>query len=247
MPASCMRMFRSTISLTWPHGRACSSGTCGTCVSMATVRWRAPTAARISSAHATEEWGVRAPLREPVQGEARTLWPTLHWSAEVEPSERGLAEQDGRLVQRAPRVQERVAAAAKGLAAPAGLVDDHVDLAGAPRQPCSLWPVKSRTARGARRGSGGQLTSASIDLLAAAAATNDSPTDTGSLALPPLRPTAIGGLAPSTWPVLPMGRLFSTPVVAQATVAPVHSARQRAVAVNANFAGVLFANNSSFS
>ena len=61
MPASCMRMFRSTISFIIPHGRACSNGTCGTCGSMATVRWRAPTAARISSAHPAEERGVRAP------------------------------------------------------------------------------------------------------------------------------------------------------------------------------------------
>eukprot|EP00964_Phaeocystis_antarctica_P151782 scaffold119463_cov66-Phaeocystis_antarctica.AAC.1 len=78
----------------------------------------------------------------------------------------------------------------------ASILGDRVDVAGAPGSMWQVpfkWPVKSRTARGARRGSAGQLTSASMDLLAAAAATNDSPTNTGSLALPPLRPAAIDG------------------------------------------------------
>ena len=68
----------------------------------------------------------------------------------------------------------------------ASILGDRVDVAGAPGWNAQVpfrWPVKSRTARGARRGSGGQLASAIVDLLAAAAATNDSP----------LRPKAIDG------------------------------------------------------
>jgi len=55
------------------------------------------------------------------------------------------------------------------------------------------WPVNSRTTRGARRGSAGQLRpSANEDLPAAAAATNGSSTNTGgSFALSPPRLPAI--------------------------------------------------------
>ena len=83
------------------------------------------------------------------------------------------------------------------------------------------WPVNSRTTRGPRRGSGGQLRPSAIeDLPAAAAATNGSSTNTGgSFALPPprlppaisprlessaarrrLTGTSIGGRAAATWP-----------------------------------------------
>jgi hypothetical protein len=180
------------------------------------VRERVRVRVRVSMPRRSRE-GVRAPLREPAIGRLRVRWLRLSQAARTS-SRTGALSNVLHVCRNAWQPLPKVSRHQRVWLTITSILGDRlVNQARlfALHTRCEVqvpfkWPVKSRTARGARRRSGGQLRSSIVDRPAAAAVTKDSPTSTGSLVLPPLRPTAIGSLPPSTWPVLTMGRLFST-------------------------------------
>eukprot|EP00964_Phaeocystis_antarctica_P075659 scaffold46716_cov72-Phaeocystis_antarctica.AAC.7 len=143
-----------------------------------TVRWRAPTAARICSTHALEERGVCSRLREPClrKPPGTNLWLRLSRESATPSNRMGALSSVLHVWRNAWQPPPKASLHQRIWLTIASILGDRVDFAGAPgwiAQVPFRWPVNSRTTRGSRRGSGGQLTSAIIDLLAAAAATND--------------------------------------------------------------------------